>query len=319
MIILNNASAGSAGTVGTLAQVLSAGNNGSGSSITNLANVTLKKIISTDNANTTVDLTSGNTIFTTNGVQVASIDPSSKAVVVDQAIKFTDAGAAPGAADRWDIGIDFTGTDDFYLHNIPDAGQSITGGDVIRVSRKPVRMILGDGVGTPTSTNAGLYIATTGAPYDIICNGSGSNGVYLGTGSFVTNAAGGGLVLNALNLKINASGGVYQFTNTGQTGYVLKLNYNTGEMTFPVAGSGLTLKDSASAGRTGLATLSSGAATVTTSAVAVGDMILLTRYSAGGSLAYVNVDSVTGATGFTIKSSDNTDSAQVAWFIVKKA
>lgn len=67
----------------------------------------------------------------------------------------------------------------------------------------------------------------------------------------------------------------------------------------------------------GLATLSSGTVTVTTSAAHGTNDIILTRRSAGGATATVNVDAIVNDTSFTIKSSDGSDNKTVSYLIFK--
>jgi hypothetical protein len=91
-----------------------------------------------------------------------------------------------------------------------------------------------------------------------------------------------------------------------------------GDLHCDVAGGGLNLKEGDNA-RSGVATLSSGAATVSTTEVTASSRIQLTVQSLGTVSApqAVGVTDRTGGTSFTITSADGTDTSVVAWMIVE--
>jgi hypothetical protein len=69
----------------------------------------------------------------------------------------------------------------------------------------------------------------------------------------------------------------------------------------------------------GVATLAAGTKTVTTTVVAAGDKILLTRVTPGGTTGdhSAPVASIVAATSFVINAAVNTDTSTVAWAIVR--
>lgn len=70
------------------------------------------------------------------------------------------------------------------------------------------------------------------------------------------------------------------------------------------------------AGITGTATLSSGTATVSTTAVTTNSKIFLTWNGAGTLTGILHADTIVAATSFVITSSGGSDSAQINWLIV---
>jgi hypothetical protein len=91
-----------------------------------------------------------------------------------------------------------------------------------------------------------------------------------------------------------------------------------GDLHCDVAGGGLNLKEGDNA-RSGVATLSSGAATVATTEVSATSRIQLTVQSLGtvSDPQAVGVTARNAAQDFTITSADGTDTSVVAWMIVE--
>lgn len=69
----------------------------------------------------------------------------------------------------------------------------------------------------------------------------------------------------------------------------------------------------------GVATLVAGTVTVNTNKVTANSRIFLTAQTAGGTPGAVGVSARVAATSFTITSTSNTDTSQVAWLIVNPA
>lgn len=69
----------------------------------------------------------------------------------------------------------------------------------------------------------------------------------------------------------------------------------------------------------GTATLVGGTVTVNTTAVEAGDLIFVSRNTAGGTVGHLNAptSTITAATSFVINSSSGTDTSTVNWWIVK--
>ena len=67
----------------------------------------------------------------------------------------------------------------------------------------------------------------------------------------------------------------------------------------------------------GSAVLVAGTKTVSTTAVATGDKIFLTRLVTGGTVGNLSVGTITDATSFVINSDSNLETSTVAWLIVR--
>lgn len=83
-------------------------------------------------------------------------------------------------------------------------------------------------------------------------------------------------------------------------------------------GAGLRVAEGGNA-KMGVATLTAGAATVATTAVAATSRIFLTCQTPGGTPGFLRVSARTASTSFTITSSSGTDTSIVAWMIVDPA
>lgn len=80
------------------------------------------------------------------------------------------------------------------------------------------------------------------------------------------------------------------------------------------AGAGIAIKEGANA-RMGVATLVAGTVTVANTSVGANDRIFLTPQNASGTHGHVGISARTAGTSFTITSSSNTDTRQIAWEI----
>ncbi|GAB1326961.1 hypothetical protein [Streptomyces sennicomposti] len=85
-----------------------------------------------------------------------------------------------------------------------------------------------------------------------------------------------------------------------------------------VAGKGLQVAEGTNA-KSGVATMSAGTVTVSTTAVTANSRIQLTIQSPGGTVGSVYVNARTAGSNFTIKSTSSTDTSVVAWLIVEPA
>ena len=90
------------------------------------------------------------------------------------------------------------------------------------------------------------------------------------------------------------------------------------DLAIRTAGKGLQVAEGSNA-KMGTATLSGGAATVSTTAVTANSRIFLTSQSDGGTPGFLRVSARTAATSFTITSSSGSDTSVVAWMIVEPA
>lgn len=106
-------------------------------------------------------------------------------------------------------------------------------------------------------------------------------------------------------------------TAAGITATTGNLTSTAGSLVLSAAGQGITVKEGANA-RMGVVTLSSGAATVATTAVTANSRIFLTGQEDGsGTEGFVRVSARTPATSFVITSSQGTDNSIVAWLLVE--
>ncbi len=69
----------------------------------------------------------------------------------------------------------------------------------------------------------------------------------------------------------------------------------------------------------GVATLSGGTKTVSTTAIRTGDNILLTRKAIGGTPGNLTYGTITDKTSFVITSSSGADTSDVLWVILRAA
>ena len=90
-----------------------------------------------------------------------------------------------------------------------------------------------------------------------------------------------------------------------------------GDVVITSAGRGLQMKGGSNA-KIGIATLSSGTVTVSTTAVTANSVIFLTDETGGVNLGNLSVGTITAGTSFVINSSNVLDGSNVAWFIIEK-
>jgi hypothetical protein len=149
-------------------------------------------------------------------------------------------------------------------------------------------------------------------------NGAGSDNTFLGYGADanaagLTNATaiGSGAVVgqsNTIVLGNNAKVGI----GTPTPGQKLEVNGN-----IRISGvNGLMVTEGAN-GTMGIATLVAGTVTVNTTRVTANSRIFLTNQKPGGAVGTPYVSARTAATSFTITSTSNTDTSDVAWIIIE--
>lgn len=90
------------------------------------------------------------------------------------------------------------------------------------------------------------------------------------------------------------------------------------DFVFTTAGKGLKIKEGSNA-KMGIVTLSSGAATVNTTAVTANTRIFLTVQTAGGTQGFLRISARVANTSFTITSTSATETSTVAWLLVEPA
>lgn len=94
-----------------------------------------------------------------------------------------------------------------------------------------------------------------------------------------------------------------------------RLDLLTSNFAINTVGYGLEIAEGSNA-KMGTATLASGSATVSTTAVTSNSRIYLTAQNSSGTPGFLHVGTITAGTSFTIVSSSNTDTSTVAWMIV---
>ncbi|MBH1939094.1 hypothetical protein I5Q34_33370 [Streptomyces sp. AV19] len=91
-----------------------------------------------------------------------------------------------------------------------------------------------------------------------------------------------------------------------------------GDISISTAGKGLKVKEGSNA-TMGVATLTGGAATVSTTKVTATSRIFLTSQADGGTVGFLRISARSAGTSFTITSSSALDTSTVAWLIVEPA
>lgn len=134
-----------------------------------------------------------------------------------------------------------------------------------------------------------------------------------------------GATLNTIATDIGLSTEDFDFSiNTMTAGATATEKFrltSTGYLQLPTVGQGLAIKEGGPNAMMGVITLAAGTATINTTKVTANSRIFLIGQSLGTITipqAY-QVSARTAATSFTILSSSNTDTSQVAWFIVEPA
>lgn len=142
-----------------------------------------------------------------------------------------------------------------------------------------------------------------------------------------TNVAGGGIAIysnqstgnattpNAFAVWTGDAGASGTNVQTVTSKFVIE---GDGDVLIKTVGKGLQIKEGTNA-KMGTATLSSGSATVSTTAVASTSRVFLTSNADGGTPGWVRVSARTAGTSFTITSSSASDTSTVAWLILDPA
>jgi hypothetical protein len=155
---------------------------------------------------------------------------------------------------------------------------------------------------------------------------SGSGGSYVNSKGFATRIRSQD---NTLRLNLGAAKDGIDFGAASDATLVRDSSGNlaanvslttSGNLIASTAGNGLQVKEGTNA-RLGTATLASGSATVSTSAVTANSRILLTPQNLSGvtSPQPVGVSARTAGTSFTISSASSSDTSTIGWMIVEPA
>lgn len=127
----------------------------------------------------------------------------------------------------------------------------------------------------------------------------------------------------ATAVQVTASDSAGGITLTGGTG---KVNVSGTHLAIATTGKGLQVKGGAATDMIGTATLSSGAATISNTNIATGDLIFLSRIAANGSTTFGILSyTISNGASFTITSlilgtpasTQTADTSTVAYMIVK--
>lgn len=154
-----------------------------------------------------------------------------------------------------------------------------------------------------------------GHELELSVNQSGTAGFYAWVLSLTETAVGSG-VRYLMDLRIGADS-KFAVTDAGAVEAVSNITTIAGEFRALAAGKGLSIKEGTNA-RMGLsAAMTAGTITISTTAIATGDRIILQHVTPGGTLGHLSYGTIVNATSFVITSSSNTDTSTVFWFILK--
>lgn len=127
----------------------------------------------------------------------------------------------------------------------------------------------------------------------------------------------GGTVANGAEVMTDSSGRAVTATEGNVVIGTLIKGGAVGELGSLRLGARATKKTGGSIIAFGSAVLVAGTKTVSTTAVAAGDKIFLTRLVTGGTVGHLSVGTITAATSFVINSDSNLETSTVAWMIVR--
>jgi hypothetical protein len=175
------------------------------------------------------------------------------------------------------------------------------------------------------SANQWFNNGTAGAGGEMTVD-SGTGGSYVNIKAFATRIRS---EANTIHLRLGAAKDGIDFgaaedvtlERDGSGNLLVNVTLQTGgDLIVGNAGNGLLVKEGTNA-RLGTATLSSGAATVTTSAVTANSRIFLTpqNLSGVGTPQPIGVSARVAGTSFTITSASSSDTSTIGWMIVEPA
>ncbi len=163
-------------------------------------------------------------------------------------------------------------------------------------------------VGTATS-GAKLSLATGGQVRVIELDTNGKTTINIGS-------------LAAADFQVNWDTGVSIFADAtdGRVGINTASPSNTldvaGGIDISVTGKGLGIKEGVATDSVGSATLVAGAVTVSNTNIATGDIIMLTRFTIGGTVGNMSY-TISNGTSFTINSDSGSDTSVVNYMIIR--
>lgn len=176
---------------------------------------------------------------------------------------------------------------------------------------------------TGKAADAGHVHPTTGVLPT--AGGTMSGAINSGLGASTSTALGVGVSGDAFDRgRMLASGQIEMGSGAAAREVILgrtaanQLSLTTSDFRIATAGRGLMVAEGSNA-KMGTATLTAGAATVSTTAVTANSRIFLTNQALGGTAGFLRVSARTAGTSFTITSSSGTDTSTVAWMIVEPA
>lgn len=201
-----------------------------------------------------------------------------------------------------------------------------------------------EGTALQTGTIGIQYVGDLGGMISPSICASFGTGIKIGDGT-ASNARGWTISGSVGNYNAGGNGDVHITAGGSRIGTILSLGYSVGTPTITndrygtdavqdvnigndvdwtlggsislkSLGSGLKIKEGTNAVM-GLATLSSGAATVSTTKVTANSRIFITHQADGSNVSWVRVSSRTPGTSFVISSADGADTSTVAWVIVE--
>lgn len=127
----------------------------------------------------------------------------------------------------------------------------------------------------------------------------------------------GGTVANGAEIMTDASGRAVTATESNAVAGTLIKGGDVGEIGSLRLAEQAVKKSGGTIVAFGSAALVAGTKTVSTTAVATGDKVFLTRLVTGGTVGNLSVGTITDATSFVINSDSATETSTVAWLIVR--
>lgn len=173
---------------------------------------------------------------------------------------------------------------------------------------------VGQIVFTPGPTAQNLYIYMGAGVWNNFAGSVSPVSVVQGTANQIAVNTVGGTATVSLPSAITAPGSLT--TTTSLTATLGNITATNGNLFLGTAGNKLSIATGANASVGTSGALSTGAVTVTTTAVTAGSKIFLTRAVASGTLGNLSVGTITAGTSFTITSDNNADTSTVNWLII---
>lgn len=205
------------------------------------------------------------------------------------------------------------------------AGTNNIGTAMNLIRQSPDNMVDGFGVQVAFVIEDSSTVLNTIGLFSFVRNGADNSGkfqlsTYL-SGSSTVHQSIDSLGKTILNASAVAGGDLEVLAQT--SGIAFKIDVSTalvsvdkGNFDISATGKGLGVKAGAVTDSLGTATLVAGTVTVANTNIATGDKIILSRFTAGGTLGFLDY-TISNGTSFTINSSDSSDTSVVDYQIIR--